>query len=386
MPKKIRKHHLLDYWILVPYVLLCIIGLIMVYSSTSYDLISNGASQAASVINQLAFWILSLIVIAIMFKMKTKVLKNKRLIQFLALFVFVLLFITLVFAKPINGAKGWLAIGPVTLQPAEYLKILAIWYLSVVLGERQKLIQSDFFKTIWKSMVWIIAMILMVAVQPDFGNAAIIVLLACVVLLAGGLNWMYAAIIGGAGVGASVIVIELIAHFGNNMPGRLHYIYERFQSFQNPFKYELDQGHQLVNGYYAMFNGGLFGRGLGNSIQKKGFLSEAQTDFIFAIVTEELGLIGAMLILLLLFFLIGRIFLIGIRSNKPFNSMMCIGIGSLFLLQVFINLGGITGIIPLTGITFPFISLGGNSLLVLSVAIAFVLNISADERRQKYQL
>lgn len=143
--------------------------------------------------------------------------------------------------------------------------------------------------------------------------------------------------------------------------------------------------HQLANSYYAISNGGWFGKGLGNSVQKKGFLPEAHTDFIFAITLEELGIIGGLAILGLLMFMIARIILVGVRSKKPFNSLMCIGIGTMLLIQVFINVGGITGIIPLTGITFPFLSQGGNSLLIISIAVVFVLNISADETRQKLE-
>lgn len=142
----------------------------------------------------------------------------------------------------------------------------------------------------------------------------------------------------------------------------------------------------MVNGYYAIYNGGLFGRGLGNSIQKKGFLKFAHTDYIFSIVIEELGLIMSILILALLFYMIARIILVGIRSSDPFNSMMCLGIGALFMIQTFVNLGGISGLIPLTGITFPFLSQGGSSLLMLSICIGFVLNISAEEKRKKYSL
>lgn len=118
---------------------------------------------------------------------------------------------------------------------------------------------------------------------------------------------------------------------------------------------------------------------------RKRLLPEAHTDFIFAITLEELGIIGGLAILGLLMFMIARIILVGVRSKKPFNSLMCIGIGTMLLIQVFINVGGITGIIPLTGITFPFLSQGGNSLLIISIAVVFVLNISADETRQKLE-
>ena len=141
----------------------------------------------------------------------------------------------------------------------------------------------------------------------------------------------------------------------------------------------------MANSYYAMSNGGWFGLGLGNSIEKQGYLPEAHTDFVFSIVIEELGFVGASLILALLFFLILRIILVGIRAKNPFNSMMAIGIGGMLLVQTFVNIGGISGLIPSTGVTFPFLSQGGNSLWVISVAIAFVLNIDASEKRAQME-
>lgn len=384
MPTKIKKRHFLDYSILIPYLILTVIGLIFVYSSTSYLLITNDISPTSLVTNQGIFWVLSLIVISLMYKMKTDVLKSQQLIIFATYLIFILLIVVMFIGDEINGAKGWIRIGSFTMQPAEYLKIMVVWYLSYILSKRQETIQDNFVNDMKRPLMLVFAMIFLVAIQPDMGNAAIITLLAVILLLASGVNWLYSLIIGGTGIAGSFLAIEFMTHFGEAiLPERLQYITSRFESFKNPFKYELDQGHQMVNGYYAMFNGGWFGRGLGNSIEKKGFLSEAHTDFIFSIVIEEVGLIGALIILAVLIFMIARIFLVGIRSKKPFNSLICIGIGSLLLLQVFINLGGILGIIPLTGITFPFLSQGGNSLLVLSVSVAFALNISADEKRTK---
>ncbi|MDN6217628.1 MAG: FtsW/RodA/SpoVE family cell cycle protein [Enterococcus sp.] len=384
MPTKIKKRHFLDYSILIPYLILSVIGLIFVYRATSYILITNDRSPTSLVMNQGVFWVLSLIVISLMYKMKTDVLKSQQLIIFATYLIFILLIVVMFIGDEINGAKGWIRIGSFTMQPAEYLKIMVVWYLSYILSKRQETIQDNFVNDMKRPLMLVFAMIFLVAIQPDMGNAAIITLLAVILLLASGVNWVYSLMIGGTGIAGSFLAIVFMTHFGEAiLPERLQYITSRFESFKNPFKYELDQGHQMVNGYYAMFNGGWFGRGLGNSIEKKGFLSEAHTDFIFSIVIEEVGLIGALIILAVLIFMIARIFLVGIRSKKPFNSLICIGIGSLLLLQVFINLGGILGIIPLTGITFPFLSQGGNSLLVLSVSVAFALNISADEKRTK---
>ena len=376
MPKKVKKRHLLDYSILIPYLILCVLGLIMVYSSTSYLLLENGQNPSASVINQSIFWVLSLIAIALLYKMKTDVLKNQRLIMAAIAVLTILLLIVVFFGKEINGAKGWLQIAGFTIQPAEYLKIISIWYLSLTLSKRQTSVQKDFLGTVKRPLAMVIGLTALVAILPDFGNAAVIFLIILVLLLASGVNYVYTLIVGVGGFCLSTFTIWLInITNGKILPGRLQYISD-----------ELNKGHQLVNGYYAMFNGGLFGRGLGNSIQKKGFLQEAQTDFIYAIVVEELGVIMGILILALLFFMIVRIILVGIRSRDPFNSLLCIGIGAMFLIQVFVNLGGITGVIPLTGITFPFLSQGGSSLLMLSICIGFVLNISADEKRKSLGL
>ncbi|MHC5229681.1 FtsW/RodA/SpoVE family cell cycle protein [Enterococcus sp. LJL99] len=385
MPE-VKKRHLIDYSILVPYLILSIIGLIMVYSTTSSLLITKGLPPTSMIIGQLQFWGLSLIAMFFIFKMKTTVYQNKGFIM-VAIAVISVLLVAVRFTslgQVINGSKGWLKIGSFSMQPAEYLKIMVIWYLAFILGRRQKYIDKDFKKAVFRPMLLVGFLIFLVAIQPDLGNAAILTLLAIIILLASGINYMYTYVVGGIGVLGSIAVIQaLVVSKGRFIPERFQYVYKRFAIFLNPFTDERNAGHQLANSYYAISNGGWFGRGLGNSIQKKGFLPEAHSDFVFAIMIEELGLIVSMLVLALILFMIARILLVGVRSKKPFNSLMCIGIGTMFLLQIFINIGGITGIIPLTGVTFPFLSHGGNSLLIVSISVAFVLNISADEKRQK---
>ena len=167
------------------------------------------------------------------------------------------------------------------------------------------------------------------------------------------------------------------------LPGKFAHVYDRFSVVRDPFSDQLGNGFQLVNSYYAIYNGGWLGLGLGQSIQKKGFLPVAETDFIFSVTIEELGLLRAFIILGLLLFLILRIFAVGIQATSSFNSLVSIGVGSAILIQVFVNLGGILGLIPMTGVPFPFMSYGGSNLLTLSILIGFVLNISADEKRKK---
>ena len=157
----------------------------------------------------------------------------------------------------------------------------------------------------------------------------------------------------------------------------------RLVAFIDPFGHANGSGQQLVNSYYALSNGGVFGVGLGNSIQKRGYLPEPNTDFIMAITGEELGLIGVVIIMLLLGIIVWRIIRIGIRSADSFNTLVCYGVATYFAVQAFINVGGVIGWLPITGVTFPFISYGGSSMFSLTLSLGIVLNISADERRRR---
>lgn len=391
---KISKRHLLNYSILVPYLLLSVLGLIVVYSTTSASLIQEGKSAFQLVRNQGLFWIVSLFLIALIYKLKLGFLKNERLL-FIVMFVeLVLLALARLVGIPINGAYGWIKVGPVTIQPAEYLKIIIIWYLAQRFSKQQEeigvydfqvLTQNQWFPRAFNDWRFILlVMIGSLAIFPDLGNATILLLVSILMYTISGIAHRWFGTIIGLLIGASTLSLTAIKIIGVEKFSKIPvfgYVAKRFSAFFNPFDDVAGAGHQLANSYYAMVNGGWFGLGLGNSIEKRGYLPEAHTDFVFSIVIEEFGFVGASLILALVFFLILRIILVGIRAKDPFNSMMAIGIGGMILVQVFVNIGGISGLIPSTGVTFPFLSQGGNSLLVLSVAIAFVLNIDASEKR-----
>lgn len=396
---KIDKRHLLNYSILVPYLILSVIGLIVVYSTTSATLVQYGLNPFASVLNQGFFWIVSLIAILFIYKLKLNFLKNSRTLTMTMMVEIILLLIARFFTKTVNGAHGWIVIGPLSFQPAEYLKIIIVWFLAFTFARRQELIETYDYQALTKRKwlprkwgdlkdwrVYSLVMILLVAAQPDLGNAAIIVLTALIMYSVSGVGYRWFSAILAIVTALSAAFLGLIAVVGVKTMEKVPvfgYVAKRFSAFFNPFDDLTDSGHQLAHSYYAMSNGGWFGRSLGNSIEKAGYLPEATTDFVFSIVIEELGLIGAGLILALLFFLILRIMHVGIKAKNPFNSMIALGIGGMMLMQTFVNIGGISGLIPSTGVTFPFLSQGGNSLLVLSVAIGFVLNIDANEKREE---
>lgn len=393
---KISKRHLLNYSILVPYILLSVLGLIVVYSTTSASLIQEGKSAFQLVRNQGLFWIVSLLLIAVIYKLKLGFLRNERLLFIVMFAELVLLALARLIGIPINGAYGWIKVGPITVQPAEYLKIIIIWYLAQRFSKQQEeiavydfqvLTQNQWFPRAFNDWRFVLlVMIGSLAIFPDLGNATILFLVSLLMYSISGIAHRWFATILAILTTLATVSLTSIKVIGVDKVSKIPvfgYVAKRFSAFFNPFDDVAGAGHQLANSYYAMVNGGWFGLGLGNSIEKRGYLPEAHTDFVFSIVIEEFGFVGASLILALLFFLILRIILVGVRAKDPFNSMVAIGIGGMILIQVFVNIGGISGLIPSTGVTFPFLSQGGNSLLVLSVAIAFVLNIDASEKRAK---
>lgn len=396
---KIEKRHLLNYSILIPYLILSIIGLIVVYSTTSALAIQSGVSSIRMVRTQGFFFIFSLLTIALIYKFSLDFLRNKKVLAVVIFAEVILLILSRFITDTVNGAHGWLTIpGGFSIQPAEYLKVILVWYLALIFSKRQDEIRDYDYQALthnewiprnlndWRWLTLILIGI--VVIMPDLGNATILALTVLIMITASGVGYRWFTSLLGLVVGVSTIVLGSIWIIGVDRVAKIPvfgYVAKRFSAFFNPFNDLSGAGHQLANSYYAMSNGGWFGLGLGNSIEKQGYLPEAHTDFVFAIVIEELGFVGASLILALLFFLILRIILVGIRAKNPFNSMMAIGIGGMILVQTFINIGGISGLIPSTGVTFPFLSQGGNSLWVLSVAIAFVLNIDASEKRAKME-
>ena len=392
---KIDKRHLLNYSILIPYLILSIIGLIVVYSTTSALAIQSGVSSIRMVRTQGLFFILSLLTIALIYKFSLNFLRNKKVLAIIIFIEVILLLLSRFVTDTVNGAHGWLTIpGGFSIQPAEYLKVILVWYLALIFSKRQDEIRDYDYQALthnewiprnltdWRWLTLILIGI--VAIMPDLGNATILALTVLIMITASGVGYRWFTSLLGLVVSGSAIILGSIWIIGVDRVAKIPvfgYVAKRFSAFFNPFNDLTGAGHQLANSYYAMSNGGWFGLGLGNSIEKQGYLPEAHTDFVFAIVIEELGFVGASLILALLFFLILRVILVGIRAKNPFNSMMAIGIGGMMLVQTFINIGGISGLIPSTGVTFPFLSQGGNSLWVLSVAIAFVLNIDASEKR-----
>lgn len=379
----LKKLRYIDYWVLIPYLVLCVFGIIMVYSaSADYYIIANGKSAFSFLMRQIAYVLMGVLITFVTFQLKLEVFRGKRFIQYFTAVMFLAYFYLMFFGRNTNGATGWIFIGPISIQPSEVLKLFFILYLSNILTKhRDRLeIDNDIMSFYRSPIVMVLVFVVLTYLQHDLGGSAINSAIALVIFFAAGVDYRKGIGIIFAGIATGVFFLMAVASRININTS--NYMLQRIVGFAHPFELAKGAGNQLVNSYYALGNGGIFGVGLGNSIQKKGYLPEANTDFIMSVVAEELGLITVVLIIGLLSLIIFRAIILGIRANSMYQTMICYGIATYFTVQTFFNVGGVIGMLPITGVTFPFISYGGSSMVVLTVCIGLLLNISATQERE----
>jgi cell division protein FtsW len=264
----------------------------------------------------------------------------------------------------VNGAKRWVGAGPLVFQPSEVMKLALVLYAAKLLAGRPALLRR------WQNLVPLGAVVggavLLVASQPDLGTSLVICFTIAAMLVAAGMpmRWLGSAVLGGSGL---VVVYAMSAAYRR----------DRLMTFLDPWKHAGNEGFQAVQGQIALGSGGLFGRGLGQSLQKNLFLPEAHTDFILAIVGEELGVVGIFGIL----FLYGLVAYAGLRVARNarglYAKLLAAGITSLFLSQAMLNCFTVLGLAPLTGVPLPFISYGSTNLIVLLVGMGLLLNVAS---------
>ncbi|AKF95214.1 putative lipid II flippase FtsW [Brevibacillus laterosporus] len=297
--------------------------------------------------------------------------KNFLLIAVGSFFLLLLVYIPGIATKA-NGAQSWIKLGFMSLQTSEVAKLGLILYLSALIAKKGDAFRS--FKTGLIPPLTVTGIFfLMIMGQPDLGTAAIILGTAGVILIAGGANIKHIFLLT---VPPSTLFITTYILVKQHAWARL-------TSFTNPWSDPLDKGFHMVQSLYAIARGGIFGTGFGKSLQKYLYLPEAYTDFIFSVIAEEMGLIGTSIFLLLYLLLIIRGLQISLRSTDTFATLAGTGIVTMISIQAMINIGGVTGAIPLTGVPLPFISYGGSSLLICMTSMGILLSVSRDVNRQK---
>jgi len=344
---------------------LTLFGLVMMYSASSVVASSQHDGMSSYYfVRQLFYAVFGFIALIFLMKLNYRVWQNKKILGIMI--VLCVIGLAFVFAQPaVNKAHRWLRYGSyISLQPSEIAKLVLLLFLAAYLHEREQEI-NKFKRGLFPCLLVIGLLAALIVLEPDLGQAICIVLIAAVMLFAAGLSWKYFACAGFIGLPAFYFYVIMV-------PFR----WERIKSFMNPFHDPLGTSWQIGQSLTAVGSGGIWGLGLGESMHKLFFLPEAQSDFIFAVIGEELGLVGASLIVIafLLFFYRGM--KITLKAPDRFGFYLGLGITIMVALQAFINISMTLAMLPTKGIALPFISQGGSSLLLNLLATGVLLNIS----------
>jgi len=353
-----------DFILLMTTITLLLIGVMMVYSASAAWASFKFDDPFFFAKRQLFFAATG--VAAMMFFMNIDYWTWRKWSKVLLIICFILLIVVLIPGVGLvrGGARSWLGVGAFSIQPSEFMKLAMIAFLAKFLSENQKLITS-FKKGLLPSLSLVMLAFGIIMLQPDLGTGAVMVGTCVMMIYVAGarishFGWL--AVLGLVGFAGLII----------SAPYRI----KRITSFLDPWSDPLGSGFQIIQSLYAIGPGGLMGLGLGESRQKYFYLPEPQTDFIFAILTEELGFIGGFIVISLFGILLWRGIRVALGAQDLFGSFLAVGIISMVAIQVMINIGVVTGLMPVTGITLPFLSYGGSSLTLMLVAMGVLLNIS----------
>ncbi|MEG9296515.1 putative lipid II flippase FtsW [Mangrovibacillus sp. Mu-81] len=372
MIKKIMKSY--DYSLIAVYVFLCFFGLVMVYSASMVMAVERFEYESDY------FYQKQLINVLIGFTAFTaaawfpyKAFQVGKIIKGLMFIIIAMLISVHIIGSEVNNARSWIDLGFMGIQPSEFAKLAVVIYLGSVYSKKQAYI-NDLNRGLAPPLIFLGFICFIVFLEPDFGTAAIIFAIGAIVIMCSGINFRTFFKLAGIGAGLLVIISPFIylARGFIFTEERM----SRIEAYLSPFKDAQGEGYQLVNSYLAIGSGGIQGLGLGQSVQKLGYIPEPQTDFIMAIIAEELGVFGVSFVILGLTYIVLKGIYIGVKCQDPFGTMLAIGISSMIGIQAFINLGGVSGLIPITGVPLPFISYGGSSLLVLSLSLGVLVNVS----------
>ncbi|MBO3063873.1 MULTISPECIES: FtsW/RodA/SpoVE family cell cycle protein [Staphylococcus] len=375
----------LDLGIIISFIILSIIGVIMVYSASmvpaSKGSLTNGTPIEANYFmkRQFIFFILSVcIILFISMYFNIKMLRNASTQKFLIVGTFALLILTLLIGKDVNGSRNWINLGLFSLQSSEFLKLVAIFYLSFILDKKLTNNQDYKLKNIVPPLGILGVGLVLVLMQGDLGGTLLTVAIIVAILMYSDIkNKIKIQILTITSIPVILYIFYTLVFDSKNL-----YRMKRIKVVLDPFKYENSDGYQLTNALVSISNGGVFGRGLGNGILKLGYLPEPHTDFIFTVISEELGLIGVLLILLMYGFIIFKGFIYANKTRNHFYKLICVGVVSYLFMQVFVNIGGVSGLIPLTGVTLPLLSYGGSSMLSISIALGILLAVIREIKKE----
>lgn len=372
-----RDFKYIDKTLLIISILLFVFGLIMVFSASNViAYMSHHVSAYYYFIRQALFLLAGFFMFLVISRVSTK--SYGPISWFLLIAFSISLVVLLIFIKPKNQAQSWFKIGPFTMQPSEFIKVITIVWLSCFYEKHQKNLKK--YSTSLFPIIVCAAIAGLIFLQPDLGTVIIFVGIVAAIFYAVPIIKEIKLKTTTAVIG--LLLLAAVAVFGAGKSLLLERQKARLD-FTNPCANLLDSGNQVCNCYIAINNGGLTGTGLGNSTQKYLYLPEPYTDFIFAIVVEELGLIAGITLILAYIVILCRILVIGRNSPSNKGSAICYGVAVYIFLHIAVNLMGILGLIPMTGVPLPFISYGGSFTISLIAALSIVQRVSIETGQAK---
>ncbi len=352
-----------DVFFLVIYILLVCFGVVMIYSATNIFSFHK-LNDSAYFLKKEVLWVsISAVFLLVASQLNYKFLfRFSNLIFIISIFLLALVFCPFI-GKEINYSKRWIGYGSFVFQSSEFAKLALVIFVSAQLSKiKDKQVNIGQFIIISLMALFVMFLVL---IEPDLGTTIVLFCILVSILFVSGCNPLYI-------VGLIIFLTPGLIIFALQKP----YIMSRLIAFLNPWKYAQNEGFQIIQSKIAFASGGILGNGLGKSAQKIFFLPYHYTDFIFSIIGEEFGLVGASAIILIFIFFIKKGLRLAVYSRDKFAKLLSVGIICKIAFQSFLNMGVAVGIFPVTGITLPFLSYGGSSLLILSVEIGILLNIS----------
>lgn len=367
----------IDFGMLITIIILLCAGIVMVASASSYYSLSNYENSNYFLVRQLVFGIVGFIVMLIISKIDYKNYKRWGYIFYILCLVLLILVLTPL-GQTRNGAKRWLGFGALVFQPSEIMKIGLVIGMSTYLSLNYKKLNS--LKGYLVPILMLVLVVIVMFLQKHLSGTIVMVIAAISIIFASGIKIKLRYILLGGILVVGMLAVFILMPSGDTESSG-SFRMDRIVSFLNPEEDIRGGNWQAAQSLYAIGSGGIFGRGLGQSRQKYLWLPEAQNDFIFSVLGEELGLVGTLTILALFSFFIYRGYKIAINAKDMYGSLLATGITSAFALQILVNIAVVTCTVPVTGMPLPFFSYGGTALFINLCAMGIVLNISRYSKK-----
>lgn len=359
MAKKLKS----DQTLFLATILLVGISLVMVYSASAVVAMER-YQQPYYFLTKQAVWVtLGLAVLGVVMRIDYRMYREPVFI-WSCLGLVLLMLVAVLFSPPVNNARRWFGIAGLGIQPSELSKLVAIVFIAALIERRIHRINEIAYALVPIGLL-VVVLVTLILLEPDFGTSMSLAIIAAVMVFAAGLSYTYV-------IGAALTLLPAVALIAIAAPYRRR----RLFSFLNPWADPLGDGFQVIQSMIAVGTGGITGRGLMNGVQKLFYLPEPHTDFIFAVISEELGLIGATLILACFAVITWRGLRISMRAPDTFGSFLALGLTTMVAVQALVNMSVVLGMAPTKGIPLPFVSNGGSSLLINLLGMGVLLNVS----------